>query len=70
MPANPRPTATLIFRKQRFELPAGMTIRAAILKCDLNPDTLLIVRNGELLTDDFQLEPDDEIKLVATISGG
>lgn len=63
-------TATLIFRKETFTVKAGMTVRDAIMKCDLNPETVLAVRAGELVTDDTYLKPGDEIKLVATISGG
>lgn len=63
-------TATLTFRKQAFEVPAGMTVRDAILRCDLNPETVLAVRDGELITDDVRVQAGDRIKLVATISGG
>ncbi len=63
-------TATLTFRKDTFEVPAGMTIRDAIRRCNLNPETVLAVRDGELVTDDVHLQPGDHIRLVATISGG
>lgn len=63
-------TATLTFRKDTFEVPAGMTIRDAIRRCNLNPETVLAVRDGELVTDDVRLQPGDHIRLVATISGG
>ena len=65
-----KPTATLTFRKQIFEVPAGMTIRDAIIRCELNPEAVLAVKDGELVTDDTHLRPGDQIKLVATISGG
>lgn len=61
---------TIRFRRETYEVTAGMTARDAILKCHLNPETLLVVRNGELVTDDIKLNPGDNIKLVATISGG
>jgi sulfur carrier protein ThiS len=34
------------------------------------PQTVLAVREGKLLTGDLMLKEDDEIKLVAVISGG
>ncbi len=67
--ACPEP-AILRYRQQTFEVPAGMSARDAILKCNLNPETVLIVREGELVTDDILLQPGDRIKLIATISGG
>ncbi len=65
-----RGTATLVFRQETFEVPAGMTIRDAIRRSHLSPEAVLAVRDGELVTDDLRLQPGDRIKLVATISGG
>jgi sulfur carrier protein ThiS len=58
------------FRNQEFEVNAGMTVRDALLKIDIQPDTVLITRGGELITDDEILREGDEIKLIAVISGG
>ena len=63
-------TATLILRKTEFEVRAGMTIRDALMKCDIMPASVLPVRDGELVTDDVILRDGDVIKLVAVISGG
>jgi sulfur carrier protein ThiS len=47
-----------------------MTIRKALQKLDIEPDSVLVTRNGELLTDDEILRENDVIKLVPVISGG
>ena len=47
-----------------------MTARAAVKKLDLDPEAILVIRNGKLVTDDTLLENADEIKLIAVISGG
>jgi sulfur carrier protein len=60
----------MILRKKVYEVKAGMTIRDAILKLDIMPESVLPVKNGELLTDDEILKDGDEIRLVAVISGG
>jgi sulfur carrier protein ThiS len=60
----------LTYRNKHWELPAGMTVRDAILKCDLNPEQVLAVRNGQLINEATILSDGDEIKLVAVISGG
>ena len=62
--------ARLKFRNQEFKVNAGMTVRDALLKIDIQPDTVLITRSGELITDDEILREGDEIKLIAVISGG
>ncbi len=60
----------VIYRGQVWELPGGMTARAAIEKVGLEPESVLVVRNGKLVTDDTLLGDDDEVKLMAVISGG
>jgi len=60
----------LIYRDKKWELPAGMTVRDAILKCGLNSEQVLAVRNGKLVHEATILKDNDEIKLVAVISGG
>ncbi len=47
-----------------------MTIRKALQKLDIEPDSVLATRNGELLTDDEIIKENDIIKLVTVISGG
>jgi sulfur carrier protein ThiS len=60
----------LVYRRQVWELRGGMTARAAIKKVGLEPEAVLVVRNGKLVTDDTLLKDDDEVKLIAVISGG
>lgn len=60
----------LTFRGQEYQVPGGLTLRQALEKCELNPHMVLALRHGKLITDDAILKDDDEIKLVAVISGG
>jgi sulfur carrier protein len=62
--------AKLSFRNKEYEVPGGMTVRDAIKKVGLSPETTLATRKGKLLTDDEILKEDDQIKLIAVISGG
>jgi sulfur carrier protein ThiS len=57
-------------RKQTFELQAGMTLRDALLKVNIQPEAVLPLRAGDLITDDEILREGDEIRLIAVISGG
>jgi sulfur carrier protein ThiS len=63
-------TASLILRGERFDAPPGMTIRAALQRHGISPESVIATRAGQMLTDDERLMPGDEIKLVAVISGG
>lgn len=62
--------ATLIHRNQEWQVKAGMTIRAAILKVGLNPEAVLAVRDGQLVNEDTKIQNGDLIKLIAVVSGG
>jgi len=63
-------TAKIIIRNKEYEIKHGMTIRKALQKLNIEPDSVLITRNGELITDDEIIRVNDEIKLVPVISGG
>jgi len=63
-------TAKIIIRNKEYEIRQGMTIRKALQKLNIEPDSVLITRSGELITDDEIIQLNDEIKLVPVISGG
>ena len=60
----------ITYRDQEWELEGRLRVWDAIKKVGLIPQTVLAVRDGKLLTGDVMLKEDDEIKLVAVISGG
>jgi len=60
----------IVYRDKEWNLEGRMTVRQAVEKVGLIPETVLAVRRGKLLTEDTMLEPDDEVKLVAVVSGG
>jgi len=60
----------IIYRDKTWELKGKITIRDAIKKIGLDPQGVLALRNGKLVTDDTVAAPEDEIKLVAVVSGG
>jgi sulfur carrier protein ThiS len=63
-------SATLKLRDKVYEVPAGMTVRDALLRLAIEPDSVLPTREGQLITDDMQLQEGEVIRLVAVISGG
>lgn len=59
-----------ILRNQEYEVRHGMTIRKALQKLNIEPDSVLATRDGEMLTDDEIIRAGDVIKLIPVISGG
>jgi sulfur carrier protein ThiS len=62
--------ATIILRNEKYEVKAGSTILSALQKLEILPESVICVRDGELVTEDVMLREDDVIKLVSVISGG
>jgi sulfur carrier protein ThiS len=63
-------TAIIILRKQEFVVKHGMTVRKALQKLDIEPDSVLATLDGELITDDEIIKESTIIKLIPVISGG
>ncbi len=61
---------TLILRKKEYRLDGTLTVRQALEKLELSPETHLAVRDGELLNEREPLKDGDVVKLVPVISGG
>lgn len=60
----------IVYRDKEWNLKGGLTARAAISKIGLDPEAVLVIRNGHLVTDDTLLEEGDQVRLIAVISGG
>jgi len=63
-------TVKLVYRGKEYEANTGSTVRDAVRKIGLQPETVLAVVNGKLITDDTILRDGMQVKLVAVISGG
>ena len=62
--------AKLILRDKVYEVRPGMSLLDALKKNNIVPESVIAVRDGEMITDDEILRSGDEIKLIAVISGG
>ncbi len=58
------------FRNQTFEFNRPMSVRELIKELNLSPESTLVVRNDEVLTEDEWLKEDDEVRVISAISGG
>lgn len=62
--------AILKLRGSEFDIRPGMTVRDAMLANDIVPDSVIITRDGDLITDDELVHEGDVIRLISVISGG
>ena len=62
--------AKIILRKKEYEIRHGMTIRSALLRMDIQPESVLPTRAGELVSEEESIKDGDVITLVRGISGG
>ena len=60
----------VVFRDKRWEVKPGSTVRHIIEEADLNPESILALREGKLINDATLTQEGDTIKLVSVVSGG
>ncbi|MBI2650726.1 MoaD/ThiS family protein [Candidatus Woesearchaeota archaeon] len=57
-------------RNAVIELVDNTQVRDLLMKLNINPVTVIISRNNELILEDEKLNDNDEIKILSVISGG
>lgn len=60
----------VIYRDRTWEVRAGSTVRHIVEQADLNPESVLAMRDGRLINEATLTKDGDVIKLVAVVSGG
>jgi len=55
---------------REVEVEGLSTVSSVLTQLEILPETVLVIRNGELLMASEHLEPDDTIELRPVISGG
>jgi sulfur carrier protein ThiS len=63
-------TVKLILRTKTYEVKPGMALYHSLEKAGIPLESVLAIRNGEMLTGEEILNDGDEIRLVAVVSGG
>lgn len=63
-------TTMIILRDKKYEVKAGSTLLSALNKLEILPESVICVRDGELITEDTIIKDGETIKLVSVISGG
>ncbi len=62
--------AVFIERTNENKVVEAGNVPEILQRLSINPQTVIIVKNNELVTEDEPLEDNDEIKLLSVISGG
>ena len=52
------------------ELKFSGTVKELVKKLKINPETVIVTRNEELITEDTKLSNTDKVKILSIISGG
>ena len=55
---------------REIEVAGGRTVREVLGELDVNPDTVLVIRAGELVTREIVLGDGDDVEVRPVISGG
>jgi sulfur carrier protein len=56
--------------KRENEVPGPMTVEQLLRKLDVLPETVLVIRGNELVTEDQILRDEDTVEIRPVISGG
>lgn len=59
-----------IERTNEYREVEAKTVKEALEKLKINPTTVIVSKNNELVTDETRINDRDEIKILSVISGG
>jgi sulfur carrier protein len=57
-------------QKREVEVAGRRRVRDLLVELGINPETVLVIRGGQLLTHDAQVSEDETIELRPVVSGG
>lgn len=57
-------------RRREIEVEGRRQVRDLLRELDLNPESVLVIRDGNMLTRDDTVESGDTIEILSAISGG
>ena len=56
--------------KETIEKEFSGKIKELLSELNINKETIVVVKNGEVVSEDERCEGDDELKLLSVVSGG
>lgn len=62
--------ATITFEDKKWEVNRRMNVLRFLEKEGINPEEVLVLINGKVVTEDAVMEPQDEVKIMWVLSWG
>lgn len=59
-----------IEREDKVKVLKAKTVKELLKKLGINPITVLVSKNNELVAEDEKLSDDDDVKIISVVSGG
>ena len=57
-------------KNNKIELKENLLVKDLLDKLKINPVTVIVARNNEVIPEDEKLNENDEIKILSVVSGG
>ena len=57
-------------KEKTIELDINTSVKDLLTKMDINPVTVIVSRDSNIITEDEKINDNDKIKLISVISGG
>ena len=57
-------------KEKNLEIDSNATVKDLLAKMDINPVTVIVSKNNDVILEDEKLEDNDDIKIISVISGG
>lgn len=54
----------------KVDIPKNSSVKELLKKISINPTTIIVTRNKEVIDEDAKLNDDDKLELLSVISGG
>lgn len=61
---------TIVLRGKEYTFPNSLYVHQVFKRMGLDSESYLVVRNGEVITEDTLLNAGDQVRVVPVISGG
>ena len=58
------------YKNEVLDFKETMSVNKLLKKMALNKGEVVVIRNGAIVTEDEMLNPDDEVRIIDTVSGG
>jgi sulfur carrier protein ThiS len=61
---------SVTYRNNHWEVPGNITVHDLLISIGVNPESVLALKDGKLITEKTTLGKEAEIKVIGVISGG